>query len=483
MKWILLASFLFSLSLLVVGRAIPAKRRAGHHSSQVNNGGRNELADIILNEEQKQLLKEAENYNGKRAVIADLSDISDLYSKPWTNGIIPYVMDPKIAGTQYETSYIKAMRIWQNYTCIKFVNRTNEDSYVILTNHTSGCHSGVGMWNKTPYEVYLSEHCNTPGNAMHELGHVIGFRHEHQRYDRDDYIKVIEDNLDGSEAATKSFSKIPSVLLNDFGVGYDYASVMHYGKDAFAKRRNRDVFEVNKDLPKCLRDAGLDVGQRITISSKDIEQANKLYKCPEMPIPSLCELLLPSQEEDTTIRKKNIKTENKISLGLDDGTWVTCRPGRCFKKSCDAGFDETKRSIGSLERSCTDHQLTIRTTITRDKSDKVKVGDTVTLEGKPGQFLDCTSEGGFCSMTQCVRPNEEGSNGVEECSNHVFHITSEGKKTGDIVQTHDMVQLEYKHNGQLLDCTGMKCLVRPCNEESKTEGQTKCKPPSFIIQK
>ena len=34
MKWILLASFLFSLSLLVVGRAIPAKRRAGHHSSQ-----------------------------------------------------------------------------------------------------------------------------------------------------------------------------------------------------------------------------------------------------------------------------------------------------------------------------------------------------------------------------------------------------------------------------------------------------------------
>ena len=86
-------------------------------------------------------------------------------------------------------------------------------------------------------------------------------------------------------------------------------------------------------------------------------------------------------------------------------------------------------------------------------------------------------------MTQCVRLNEEGSNGAEECSNHVFRITSEGKKTGDIVQTHDMVQLEYEHNGQFLDCTGMKCLVHPCNEETKTEGQTKCKPPSFIIQK
>ena len=34
MKWVLLAIFLCTLLLLVVGRAIPVKRRAGHHSSQ-----------------------------------------------------------------------------------------------------------------------------------------------------------------------------------------------------------------------------------------------------------------------------------------------------------------------------------------------------------------------------------------------------------------------------------------------------------------
>lgn len=54
-----------------------------------------ELADIILNEEQEHIIREA---NAKRAVIADLSHISSDFSKPWVNGIIPYVIDPKITG-------------------------------------------------------------------------------------------------------------------------------------------------------------------------------------------------------------------------------------------------------------------------------------------------------------------------------------------------------------------------------------------------
>ena len=180
--------------------------------------------------------------------------------------------------------------------------------------------------------------------------------------------------------------------------------------------------------------------------------------------------------------------ENKISLGLvDDGTWMTCLLGKCYKKSCNAGFDEnTINSFNNL--MCTHHQFTIRTTIVREQSDKVKIGDTITLEGKPNKFLDCSSEGGFCSTTPCEQQDEEGSNGAEKCSNHVFRIKSEGKKKGDIVQTHDIVQLEYVNNGHFLDCTGTKCLVHPCSEVTQIdmemeEGQTKCKPPTFIIQK
>ena len=269
MKWITLCV----LSLLAVLVDSARERRQSYDF-------RNELGDIILSEEQEQLLNRvAESSKEKRIVD------SGILTKPWPKGIIPYVMDPHIMGTRYEKSYKKAMRVWQRHTCIRFVQRTNEDAYITLTNGTT-CNSGVGMWDSRSYSVYLSKHCRRPGDAMHELAHVIGFWHEHQRPDRDDYIRIIYDNLDGSLAAVNSYKKLDSIFVDDFGVGYDYASITHYGKDAYAKPKH-DAFKVKKDLPQCLED----VGQRVSISIKDIEQARKLYKCPEKPIPSLCKLL------------------------------------------------------------------------------------------------------------------------------------------------------------------------------------------------
>lgn len=40
----------------------------------------------------------------------------------------------------------------------------------------------------TVSDVFLPEHCPL-GSVIHELGHVIGFRHEHTRSDRAQHIK------------------------------------------------------------------------------------------------------------------------------------------------------------------------------------------------------------------------------------------------------------------------------------------------------
>ena len=202
-------------------------------------------------------------------------------------------------------------------------------------------------------------------------------------------------------------------------------------------------------------------------------------------------------------RKKNIKTTNSISLAIvdEEDTWMSCRTGRCFKKECAANFDSRRKrnTFTTLKDTCTDHQFTLRTTIIRAKSDKVKVGDNITLEWKTKKFLDCSSASGACSMTVCNQMDFEGSNSAEECPNHIFRITSETKDVGEIVQTYDEIQLEYVRNGYFLDCSGTKCVVVPYNgctapsrvteEQAATLAEHQmpddqfCKPPSFIIHK
>jgi hypothetical protein len=61
------------------------------------------------------------------------------------------------------------------------------------------------------------------GDIVHELGHTIGFNHEHQRTDRDLFIQVLTTNIQPNAAASYSKSTRKIDVLE-----YDYGSIMHY---------------------------------------------------------------------------------------------------------------------------------------------------------------------------------------------------------------------------------------------------------------
>ena len=67
-----------------------------------------------------------------------------------------------------------------------------------------------------------------PDVIIHELGHAIGFIHEHQRPDRDSYVHINYDNVaSGYKYAMDTF---PKSEVDGYGVPYDYGSIMHYGQ-------------------------------------------------------------------------------------------------------------------------------------------------------------------------------------------------------------------------------------------------------------
>lgn len=86
------------------------------------------------------------------------------------------------------------MIIYLNYLKCKFSLNPNFslNSYIFL--HFR-CKAVLGM-SENITRVTLHENCFLKGIIIHELMHVLGFMHEQNRPDRDDFVKIDFDNIE-----------------------------------------------------------------------------------------------------------------------------------------------------------------------------------------------------------------------------------------------------------------------------------------------
>uniref|UniRef100_A0A8C8DU02 Metalloendopeptidase n=1 Tax=Oryzias sinensis TaxID=183150 RepID=A0A8C8DU02_9TELE len=150
----------------------------------------------------------------------------------WPNGIIPYMISGNFSGSQ-RAIFRQAMRHWEKHTCVTFIERTTEESYIVFTYRPCGCCSYVGRRGGGPQAISIGKNCDKFGIVVHELGHVIGFWHEHTRPDRDEHVSIVRDNIQAGQEY--NFLKMEPDEVDSLGEVYDFDSIMHYARNTFSR--------------------------------------------------------------------------------------------------------------------------------------------------------------------------------------------------------------------------------------------------------
>ncbi|XP_074649292.1 bone morphogenetic protein 1-like [Tubulanus polymorphus] len=202
------------------------------------------------------------HWRSKRAVTA----IKELL---WPNATIPYIINSNITD-RIRSNIHYAISHWENLTCIRFVERTAEKDFIEFTPGACGCCSFVGRRGNGVQFVNLSPHCAIVGVVIHEIGHVVGFWHEHSRPDRDKYIRILLENVNPKKR--DNFEQKRKSEIDSFGQPYDYASIMHYKDTTFSLNGKKTLEAWKSDVV---------IGQRIGLSKGDVIQSNLLYDCPK----------------------------------------------------------------------------------------------------------------------------------------------------------------------------------------------------------
>ncbi|XP_019621306.1 PREDICTED: zinc metalloproteinase nas-4-like isoform X1 [Branchiostoma belcheri] len=200
----------------------------------------------------------------------------------WPHGIIPYTFD--VTFSSYDQSIvIKAMRHWEEHTCLKFValgspqaRHLPTDNYIKFVKDR-GCWSKVGMfWWTAEQKLSLGNEClqskYAVAIAVHEMGHAIGFFHEHARPDRNNYVTIQWDNIRWGRY--RHFFRFGYNMIDTFDVPYDYLSIMHYADNEFSW--NAHTLRTIETRDPAYQNI---IGQRISLSFLDIKMTNQMYNC------------------------------------------------------------------------------------------------------------------------------------------------------------------------------------------------------------
>ncbi|CAD5114976.1 DgyrCDS4005 [Dimorphilus gyrociliatus] len=210
-------------------------------------------------------------YRRKRAAITNFGN------QPLSKWTFPirYFLDPKYSDGEKDIIR-RAFNIWQAETCVEFVEETFKSSAhvdVRKSATTTECLSFIGKdkIETSPQILFLGSSCLNPiGLTLHEIGHLLGLWHEHQRSDRHNYLNVLLKNA--VEKEQSNFIAVSEELVQVKFTPYDFSSIMHYKENAFSRKpTSLNTIETKNALFQ------RSLGQREQLSFFDTKMINLAY--------------------------------------------------------------------------------------------------------------------------------------------------------------------------------------------------------------
>ncbi|XP_059488379.1 zinc metalloproteinase nas-14-like [Neocloeon triangulifer] len=188
----------------------------------------------------------------------------------WKDATIPYILEPMFNDAERKTIR-EGMDMIEQGSCFKFRPfQIGDLDFVYVQGGPTGCWSYVGRQGGGQVVNLQRSGCVHKGVVAHELLHASGFFHQQSAADRDDFIFINFTNIQPGRES--NFDKYNESIVSDFGVGYDYNSVMHYSRKAFSKN--------GEDTLVPLQD-GAEIGNRHFVTDKDMAKLKAKYGCGE----------------------------------------------------------------------------------------------------------------------------------------------------------------------------------------------------------
>ena len=179
----------------------------------------------------------------------------------WPTSEIPIFIQPNLQNPERVN---EALAYFAG-TNVQFIPHTNQDDVLVFEAGGGACKSYLGyIGGKQP--IFLSEACSSQAIA-HEIMHALGFLHEQNRTDRDNYIDIVWSNVD--PRFNINFEKFSNSMMKVSGLTkFDFESIMLYPPTMFSS---------NGQVTLKSKVDGQVVAPRQGLSTKDIERINKIY--------------------------------------------------------------------------------------------------------------------------------------------------------------------------------------------------------------